>query len=102
MDIKAQTIDVQKENFLFNNKLMLTQQNTESSQYEQLLETDDEIISLRASVKKAALAQLENGVINSSDYLREVHAEDSAKLAKILHQLQWLIIQYDIQYTTGN
>lgn len=102
LDIKAQTIDVQKENFLFNNKLMLTQQNTESSQYEQLLETDDEIISLRASVKKAALAQLENGVINSSDYLREVHAEDSAKLAKILHQLQWLIIQYDIQYTTGN
>jgi len=102
LDIKTKSIDVQRENFLFNNQLALSQQNTESAKYERLLETDDEIITLRTSVKEAALAQLENGVINSADYLREVNAEDNAKLAKILHELQWLMIQYEIQHTTGN
>lgn len=102
LDIKAKAIDVQRENFLFNNELTLAQQNTESAKYGQLLETDDQIIALRTSVKEAALAQLENGVVNSADYLREVNAEDNAKLAKILHELQWLIVQYDIQHTSGN
>lgn len=102
LDIKTKAIDVQRENFLFNNELTLEQQNTESAKYERLLETDDQIIALRNSVKEASLAQLENGVVNSADYLREVNAEDNAKLAKILHELQWLMVQYDIQHTTGN
>ncbi len=102
LDIKTKSIDVQRENFLFNNELTLSQQNIESAKYEQLLETDDEIITLRTSVKVATLSQLENGVVNSADYLREVNAEDNAKLAKILHELQWLMVQYDIQHTTGN
>jgi len=102
LDIKTKSIDVQRENFLFNNELTLSQQNIESAKYERLLKTDDEIITLRTSVKEAALSQLENGVMNSADYLREVNAEDNAKLAKILHELQWLMVQYDIQHTTGN
>ncbi|RQP17735.1 MAG: transporter, partial [Parapedobacter sp.] len=102
LDIKTKAVDVQRESFLFNNELTLRQQNTESAKYQRLLETDDRIIALRSSVKEASLAQLENGVINSADYLREVNAEDNAKLAKILHELQWLMVQYDIQHTNGN
>jgi len=102
LEDKARSINVQRENFLFNNELKLTQENTESAKYARLLETDDEIITLRTSVKETALAQLENGVIHPADYLREVNAEDQAKLAKMLHELQWLITQYNIQHTTGN
>ena len=102
LDIKRKAIDVQKEMFLFNTNLSLQKQNTVLTTYEKLLETDNEIISLRASVKDAALAQLENGIINTADYVREVNAEDNAKLAKILHEIQLLISQYDMQHTTGN
>lgn len=102
LDIRKAAIDVQKETFLFNTDLSLQQQNTEAAKYQQLLVTDDEIIALRTSIKEAALAQLENGVINTADYLREVNAEDHAKLAKIRHEIQLLKAQYDIQYTTGN
>lgn len=99
---RAQEIEVQKETFLFNTNLSLSQYNTEIEKYSKLLDTDSEIIALRTSVKQAALAQLENGVINTADYMREVNAEDAAKLAKILHEIQWLSAQYRIRNITGN
>lgn len=102
LDIRQHSISVQKEVFLHNTRIALKQQHTEAAKYGTLLETDDEIIALRASVKSAALAQLENGVINTADYMREVNAEDRAKLAKILHELHLLKAQYDMQYITGN
>lgn len=102
LDVQAASIAVQAETFLFNTDLALQQQNTEMAKYRELLATDNEIIALRAAVKEAALAQLENGVITTADYVREVNAEDRARLAKIGHQLQLLKAQYDIQYTTGN
>ncbi len=102
LDIKRQTIGVQQEAFLFHTDLTLTQHHVTLAKYEKLLNTDNEIISLRTSVKDAALAQLENGVSNTADYIREVNAEDQAKLAKILHEIQLLMAQYDIKHTTGN
>src|SRR5690606_28115230 len=102
LDVKEAAIDVQQETFLFNANLSLQQQQTEAAKYEQLLRTDDDIIALRTSVRDAALAQLENGVINTADYVRETHAVSSARLSKIRHELQLLKAQYDIRYTTGN
>lgn len=102
LDIRQQAIAVQQETFLFNTDLAFRQQHAEAAKYGKLLETDDGIISLRASVKDAALAQLENGTINTADYLREVHAEDNAKLAKAFHEIQLLKAQYDIQYILGD
>ncbi|SEL91101.1 TolC family protein [Parapedobacter koreensis] len=102
LGMRHKTIDVQRETFLFNTDLAVRQQTTELQKYEQLLATDDTIIALRTSVKNAALAQLENGVINTADYLREVNAEDTAKVAKIRHEIQRLMTLYAIQHTTGN
>src|SRR5690606_8597216 len=102
LDVQEAAIDVQQETFLFNTNLSLQQQQTEAAKYEQLLRTDDDIIALRTSVRDAALAQLENGVINTADYVRETHAVSKARLAKTHHELQLLKAQYDIRYTTGN
>jgi outer membrane protein TolC len=52
---------------------------------------------LRESVSKAALAQLENGVITTSDYLREMNELDRAKNQKILHEMQFLLTQYNLK-----
>jgi len=53
---------------------------------------------LREKVKIAANAQLENQVISSSDYVREVNAEDQARQTLITHQLQ--LLQAKINYNT--
>jgi outer membrane protein TolC len=102
LDITRKNIDVQKETFLFNTTFTRKQQNAEVTKYNDLLVADAEIIALRTSVKNTASVQLENGVINTNDYLREVNAEDQARQSKIVHEIQWLMAQYALQTTMGN
>ena len=102
LDLNQQTIDLQRETFLFNTNFTLKQQNSEINKYNSLLLTDGQIVALRTSVKTAAAAQLENGVINTNDYMREVNAEDQARQNKIIHEIQLLMAQYAQQNTTGN
>jgi outer membrane protein TolC len=96
-----QAIQLQKETFLYNTNLTLKQQNADLAKLEQLLGSDDEIIALRENIKTTSAAQLENGVINTNDYLREVNAEDQARLNRILHEIQLLMSRYNLQTTLG-
>lgn len=102
LDISRRNIAVQKETFLFNTNYTLKQQSAEVNKYSQLLASDDQIVALRTNVKNTASVQLENGVINTNDYLREVNAEDEARQNKIVHEIQLLMAQYAQQTTTGN
>ncbi len=102
LEINRKEIDLQKESFLLNTDFTVKQQEAEIDKQTDLLRSDDEIIALRASIKEASAAQLENGVINTSDYLREVNAEDQARQSKIMHEIQLLLAQYNKQTTTGN
>jgi outer membrane protein TolC len=101
LENSRRTIGLQRETFLFNTNLTSRQQHADITRLQELMISDDEIITLRTSVKKAAAAQLENGVITSNDYLREVNAEDQARQTRILHEIQWLLAQYNHQVTTG-
>ena len=101
LDIKSKTVDLQKEIFLFNTNITLKKQNAEISKLEELIRSDNDIIQLRTRIKNTALTQLEYGVTNSSDYLREVNAEDQAKQTQLLHEIQLLMALYDQQTTTG-
>lgn len=101
LDHSRKTIGLQRETFLFNTNLTRRQQHADITRLQELLSSDNEIITLRESVKKASAAQLENGVITSNDYLREVNAEDQARQTRILHEIQWLLAQYNHQTTTG-
>ncbi|MEO6668989.1 MAG: TolC family protein [Ferruginibacter sp.] len=102
VNISRRQTELQKETFLLNTKIVMLQQDAEIEKMEKLVASDVAIIELRTSVKKAALAQLENGVATSNDYMREVNAEDEAKQARIIHGIQLLMAQYNKQTTTGN
>ncbi len=96
-----QSVNVQKDVFLFNTNTQLKQQQTEIEKLQKLIMADKEIIDLRASVKDAAKAQLENGVITSIDYLKEVNEEDKARQDLITHQVQLLQAQVNYQTISG-
>lgn len=100
--INQQMIDVQRDVFLFNTNTQLKQQEAELSKLQQLIGTDQAIIDLREKVKTASNAQLENGVITASDFLREVNAEDQARLLLINHKLQLLQAQINYRTISGN
>lgn len=96
VEVNKRVVDVQKETFLFNTNTQLRQQQSEIDKLQQLVSSDREIIDLRIKIKDAAKAQLENGVITSNDYLREVNAEDAARQNLITHELQ--LLQARINY----
>ncbi|MEO7210664.1 MAG: TolC family protein, partial [Chitinophagaceae bacterium] len=98
IDIDKKSNSIQEATFLLNVQTQLTQQQSEIDKMNALVESDQEIIELRESVKQAAKVQLENGVITSGDYMREVNAEDQARQALITHQVQ--LLQAKIYYQT--
>lgn len=97
VETQQQEIDVLKENFLFNQQFQTIQNNSDLDKIQQLINKDNELIELRESIKKASLAQLENGVITTNDYLREVNELDRAKNQKIIHEIQYLLTQYNLK-----
>ncbi len=100
--VNQNSADIQSETFLFNTKLILSQQNSEVSKCEQLISTDTEIVSLRESIKATSKEQLEYGTMTANDYLIYVNAEDQARQNLLLHQIQLLLAQYTYQTTAGN
>jgi outer membrane protein TolC len=90
LGISQQTIDLQRETFLLNTRSQLSQQQAEIDKYQQLIATDKAIIDIRKNISDAAKAQLENAVITSNDYLREINAEDQARQTMIVHEIQSL------------
>lgn len=102
LTISRTNLDIQKKTFLFNTHLTLTQQQEEINKYQVLIDQDQEIISLRTSVKTASNAQLQNGVITSHDYITQVNAENQARQSLILHEIQLLQSQYNSKTTSGN
>lgn len=96
IQIHKSMLELQKDNFLLNNSIQLSQSESELLRYKELIKADEELIVLRRKIKTSAAAQLDQGVITSADYIRELNAEDQAKQSLIIHQLQYLqsLIQY--------
>jgi outer membrane protein TolC len=102
LQVNQRMVDVQKELFMLNTNTQLKQQQAEVDKLSQLIQSDQQIIGIRAQVKEAANAQLTNGVITANDFLKEVNAEDQAKQSLITHQLQLLMAQINARTISGN
>ena len=100
--INKESIDVEKETFIYNTSLSLSKQGQDVIKYAELLRQDETIISLRSSVAGAAKAQLENGVVTVHDYIAKTNDESLAKQSRILHSIQLVQAQYQYKNTSGN
>ena len=89
--INQYNIDIQKEVFLFNNQLLLKQQNSEVNKLSELLDSDQQIVALREKIKDTANVQLENGTITAIDFLNSLNAAEQAKQNLALHQIQLIM-----------
>jgi outer membrane protein TolC len=101
-EINKNITETQKQTFLLNTSITIKQQLQELDKLNQLINVDKEIIALRTSVKESAKAKLENGVITSNDFIRELNAEDTAIQNLAIHQIQLLLTEYNYKITIGN
>lgn len=92
----------QRNTFLFNTSVTMRQQNADIVRYQQLIQSDNDIVNLRDSIKQTSAVQLQNGVITANDYLLDINAESQARQDKTLHEVQLLMAQYNHKTTAGN
>ena len=88
--------------FLFNNRLEQAQQTDDIARYRQMVNTDEEIIQLRTSVRKAAESKLAHGIIDVSELVKEINAENAARVQQSIHQIEWLKAMSDLKLTVNN
>lgn len=88
--------------FFFNTRLQATQDNSAIQSVRALMREDDEIITLRANIRKAAEVKVANGTLTVTDLLREITAESLARQTKAMHEVQLLMNIYQWKYTTNN
>lgn len=88
--------------FLFNNNLEQMEQNEAIARYRSLMKDDEEIISLRSSVRKAAESKLSHGIIDVNDLVKEINAENTARVQQTVHEIEMLKEIYELKFTTNN
>jgi outer membrane protein TolC len=73
----------------------------EISKVEALIPKDQEIADIRAGIIKTYESQLHNGVITSTEYITELHAELEARLNLKIHEVSLARAKYDYLATAG-
>ncbi|MBQ7471310.1 MAG: TolC family protein [Prevotella sp.] len=99
LNAQRSMFDVQRETFLFNNNLEQIQQNENIERYKKLMADDEEIITLRSSIRKAAESKLSHGIIDVNDLLKEITNENAAKVHARVHEIEMLKEIYDLRYS---
>ena len=101
LNLQRSMFNVQREVFLFNNNLEQIHQSESIDRYRKLMADDEEIITLRSQVRKAAESKLAHGIIDVNDLLREINAENAARVQRSTHEIEMLKEIYNKKYTTN-
>jgi len=102
LNAQRSMVDVQREVFLFNNRLEQIQQNENIARYKRLMASDEEIIALRQAVRKAAESKLAHGIIDVNDLVREINAENAARVQQSMHEVEMLKEMHEAAFTLGS
>jgi outer membrane protein TolC len=101
-EIGLQRIQNQEETFLFNTKLELNQTDRELEKYNKLLEHDNELLTLKSSIKDAYMVKYDNGVATMTDVIHRINDESAARQTLIMHEIQYLMKLYQYLFQSGN
>ncbi|NDW18252.1 transporter [Dysgonomonas sp. 216] len=102
IETNQESIRTRRETFMFNTNLEATQKNSNIRKLNEVLASDDDIVTLRGSIKHSAEVKVHNGTMSVTDYMREVIAEQMAKQDKITHELELIQAIYNLKYITNN
>ena len=102
LNAQRSMFNVQRDVFLFNNNLEHIQENENIERYRKLMADDEEIISLRLSIRKAAESKLSHGIIDVNDLVKEINNENAARVQQSVHEIEMLKEIYNLKYTVNN
>lgn len=94
-------IENNRDVFLFQRQLETAEEQESVARFTRLLADDDRLIRLRMSVRRAAEARFENGVIDMTDLLQKITDETVARTARSSHEIERLKALYEMKITTN-
>lgn len=97
--VAKEQIEVQRDIFLFNNRLNAVEEDGEIARLRRALADDDRIVALRRSVREAAESKLRNGVIDTDELLRRITDENLAAMARSAREIELLKTIYELKHT---
>ena len=102
IDAQRSMANIQRDVFLFNNNIEQKQQSEDIERYRRLMADDEKIISLLAQVRKAAESKLSHGIIDVNDLVKEINAENNARVQQSIHEIELLKEIHNLRYTTSD
>lgn len=97
ISLSRQSIDIQRNTFLLNLDIKLTQIKNEINKIKEVRQSDSEIVELRRSIREASESKYLNGVITITDLLQDITNENKAIMMQNLHELELLKNIYDLK-----
>lgn len=88
MEIQQENIEYERETFLLNTSLDVTEQMNSIRKIKDALGKDSEIIRLRERIRQAGEEQYRSGVIKMIDLMTMIDDEHNARVNESLHQVQ--------------
>ena len=101
-ELSVAKINLQEETFLFNTKIQLAQTSADVEKQKAILRGDEEIISLRKSIRESYQLKYDTGSGSLMDFLNATEKESEARSQKALHEMQLLITISEHKTITGN
>jgi outer membrane protein TolC len=102
IDTNISMVQAERDAFLLNTRLDVTQKASSIDSYRQQLKYDDDIIALRSSVRRSSEVKMADGTLSGIDLVRDINSENMAKQDKDLHEIQMLLEMYNLKYATNN
>ncbi|MCU0369065.1 MAG: TolC family protein [Cyclobacteriaceae bacterium] len=100
--IQLDRIANQQETFLFTSNIQLKQIASEIEKHRAIVSKDDEIVALKASIKKSYQLKYDNGMSTMNDLITAINRESEARSNQALHQVQLLMSVYNYKTISGN
>lgn len=96
LDVVQKRKDLQREVFLYNRRLQQTQKRAEVTRLSEVLRSDDRIVQLRGSVRRAAESKYAAGTITTAELLKAIADESTALSSATLHRIELIQAQYEL------
>lgn len=101
LNIARQQIDNAEDTFRFNNRLLSTQQQETINRYQKLMANDDEIITLRQSVRQNVERKIQHGTADANALVQELTRENTARQNRATHEIEMLQAIYNLKNTVN-
>lgn len=101
LDNARRSLLIQRDVFSFNSSLQTSRESSEILRMRSALDSDNEIVDLRANIRRTAESQRENGVIDTATLLQRITEESAAVTARNIHEIELLKTVYELKHTVN-